>query len=107
MDAELVAGYEHVRRGTAAYRGVLRPATGGTPVWRCRCEPVHLNTITARRCAEKELDRRRQGGRQVFELLRCEPCGRWFAAVPRAPACPVCGVPLQRLKVLVLERGPA
>jgi len=106
---ELIPGYEHVRRGTAAYRGTLRQTPRGAPVWRCGCPAPHLNTITARRCAEQEMERRRQGGRQVLALLRCDPCERWYPddPVPGVTLCPRCGVRLERLKVAVLERGPA
>lgn len=104
-DQPLVAGFVHVRRGAAYYKGALRTAPGRPPAW--TCEHTHYTPTVAKLCATGELDRRGQAGREVFELLRCEPCGRWFGAVPCPPACPACDVPLQRLKVLVLERSAA
>lgn len=111
---ELKAGYGHKSRGVAAYVGVLRPYPTAKAVWTCACSPVHLTPVQAVWCATAELARRTQGEREVFTLLFCEPCGRWWtqgqaAAYPRAPEdrghCPRCGYGLERVKLVVLERS--
>lgn len=104
-DQQLVAGFVHVRRGAAYYKGALRAAPGRPPVW--TCEHTHYSPTVAKLCAQGELDRHVQAGREVFELLHCVPCGAWHAGDGETHACPDCGVPLQRLKVLVLERSAA
>lgn len=101
---KLIAGFTHVQRGTAAYRGALRVTPSAVPAWTCPCAPVHLTAEKARMCADAELARREQGGREVFTLLYCRPCDRWWPA-GSAEACPVCTVPLERVKLAVLERG--
>lgn len=109
--ADLVAGYALRRRGTSSYVGTLKAARGSAPAWRCTHD--HLTTVKARQCAEAELERRTQGGRQVFELLFCPPCGQWLTPEqagthpPGGTECPKCGVPLERVRLAVLERGPA
>jgi hypothetical protein len=56
-----------------------------------------------------------QAGREVFDLWWCVPCESWWtrkqAEEPRSGngrrpvgGCPRCYVPLQRVKLLVLER---
>jgi hypothetical protein len=109
---KLIAGFTHVQRGTAHYRGVLRVTPKAVPSWTCPCVPSHLTAEAAVRCARSELERRQQGGRQVFVLLHCERCSEaggscWWDDVPgRSLPCPRCGVPLLRLKLAVLERSP-
>ncbi len=101
---KLVAGFTHVRRGTARYRGVLRVTAKAVPAWTCSCRPDHMTPESARLCADTELERRTQGGREVISLRRCEPCDRWWPDGP-GPACPVCSVPSERVKLVVLERS--
>jgi hypothetical protein len=103
--ADLVAGYAHVRRGASAYAGVLRQGFNGPKRWTCSCRPVHLTASGAVACATAELERRRQGSREVFALRRCGPCDRWYPDGDGA-ACPACSVPMERVRVAVLERGP-
>lgn len=113
--ADLVPGYQVARAGAgAAYQGVLRPGPKGRPAWVCRCRPVHLVPGKARACAEAELEKREQGKGQVFTLLHCERCAggngpSWHDDVPGEDelACPRCGVPLRRLKLVVVGSGPA
>jgi hypothetical protein len=102
----LVAGYAYRGRGTASYVGVLRedPRSRKKPAWSCPHD--HLVATSAVLCADAELDRRVQAGRAVFWLLHCVPCERWWPD-GAGPPCPLCGVPLERLKLAVLERGPA
>lgn len=112
MPDGLTPGYRVVpypRHATAGYRGVLRVTRGSRPKWTCTCPLPHLSPVTAQGCAERELERRGQGGKEVFTLLRCEPCSRWWDDVPDVGslACPVCGVPMERLKLVVTQRGPA
>jgi rubrerythrin len=104
-EQQLVAGFVHVRRGAAYYKGALRTAPGRPAVW--TCEHTHYSPMPAKLCAQGELYRRGQAGREVFELLHCVPCAAWHGADGQTWACPACGVPRQRLKVLVLERAPA
>jgi hypothetical protein len=111
---ELHAGYRHLRRGTAAYAGVLRRGSADRPEWSCRHS--HVTSPQALHCAEGELERRSEGRREVFELLWCEPCGQWWTVeqaevrggTGRRPVggCPRCDAPLERAKLLVLERHP-
>lgn len=114
---ELTPGYKVVsypRHATAAYRGVLRRTPGSKPSWSCTCPSPHLSPVTARKCAVSELERRGQGGREVFTLLHCERCreggaSSWWDDVPGGEelACPRCGVPLRRLKLVVVGSVPA
>jgi hypothetical protein len=97
----LVASYMRLRAGTASFRGVLRATPDSAPRWTCPDD--HLSTASARRCAEAELERRNQGGREVFTLRRCGPCDAWYPDGPGSP-CPVCSVPMERVKLVVLER---
>jgi hypothetical protein len=97
----LTAGFTQDRRD---YHGVLRRTTG-TPAW--KCSHAHASTYSAVQCAAAELNRRAQGAREVFTLLRCEGCDRWKTDGGGEAACGLCGVPLTRLKLVVLERGPA
>lgn len=101
----LAAGFVHVRRGAAYYKGALRTAPGRPPVW--TCDHTHYSPTVAKLCAQGELDRRTQAGREVFELLHCVPCGTWVRHSDEYPFCARCSVPLQRLKLLVLERSAA
>lgn len=101
---KLIAGYAHVRRGTAHYKGALRVTPKSVPRW--LCEHDHPTPGKARLCADLELDRREQGGREVIALRRCEPCDRWWPDGAGA-ACPACSVPLARVKLAVLDRRPA
>jgi hypothetical protein len=103
----LIAGFTHVQRGRSAYRGALRVTPKSVPRWTCACAPDHLTAAGAVKCAEAELERRGQGGREVFTLLRCKPCDRWLADGPGPVACPWCSVPLERVKLAVLGRGAA
>jgi rubrerythrin len=100
---DLTPGYRFRRRGTSSYRGVLRrPA--GSEAWACPHD--HMSPGKAKLCAEAELENRRQAAQSVIVLLRCEPCDRWWPA-GAAGACPVCGVPMERLKLVVAGRSPA
>lgn len=110
MPDDLIPGHRVVSRpraASASYRGVLRATRGSHPKW--ACEHYHPSPVMAKACAERELERRGQGGKEVFTLLRCEPCSRWWDDVPDVGslACPVCGVPMERLKLVVTQRGPA
>ena len=98
---KLIAGFAHVQRGSAHYKGALRVTAKSPPRW--YCEHDHLTPEAARRCADFELERREQGGRDVIELRRCTPCDRWWPDGP-GTACPVCAVPVERVKLVVLER---
>lgn len=103
---DLIPGYAFARRGTYAYLGALRRTPGSVPVWTCSgSHALHVSTLGALACARAELDRRTQGGREVFWLRRCEPCNRWWGD-GASDACPVCAVPMERVKVAVLERVP-
>jgi len=102
---KLIAGFAHVHRGTAHYRGALRVTQKSLPRWTCSCVPDHPTPEAARKCADGELWRREQGGREVVALRRCAPCDRWYPDGPGA-ACPECSVPMERVKLVVLERGP-
>jgi len=114
---DLIAGYkviEYPRHATAAYRGVLRRTPGSRPSWSCSCPSPHLSPVTARGCAERELERRGQGSREVFTLLHCKRCAEgggssWWDDVPGEEGlkCPRCGVPLERLKLVVVGSAPA
>jgi hypothetical protein len=108
--AELVAGSASIRAATGGWHGALRPGPRARPVW--TCAHVHATPATAKPCAERELERRRQGARAVFTLLHCARCDEgggsaWWADAPGALECPRCSVPLERVKLAVLERGPA
>ena len=81
---KLIAGFAHVQRGTAHYRGVLRVTAKSAPRWYCPCVPDHPTPETARKCADAELWRREQGGREVIVLRRCGPCDRWWPDGPGA-----------------------
>ena len=105
-DVVLLAGYTIEKHGTGGYRGALRLRPGGPPVWTCRCKRPHQAVPSAQAHARAELERRRRAGDEVFELLRCDPCGSWYQAGLATATCPRCAVPLARLKVLVLERSP-
>jgi hypothetical protein len=102
-----IPGFTHLSRGTASYRGALRATPRSTPVWTCKHD--HLTATKATECAAAEWDRREQGEREVFTLLNCLPCGRWWPDL--APAahqvCPRCDVPVDRVKVVVTERLPS
>lgn len=109
---DLRAGYVHIRRGTAAYRGALRWKPDIAPVWSCVHD--HLTAMSAKACAETEKARRVAGRREVFTLLHCERCGEhggtaWWDDVPGGEqlSCPRCGVPLERLKLAVVGREAA
>ena len=112
--AELTAGYREVQlRAGRGYQGVLRRTPGSKPVWTCRHDS-HLSAVSAKSCAQAELTRRVQGKGAVFTLLHCRRCtegggSAWWDDVPGAGslACPRCGVPLERLKLVVTECGPA
>lgn len=103
---KLIAGFTRRPGGIASYAGALRATPQGVPAWVCSGpEHDHLTPPVARRCAEAELERRKQGIREVFDLLNCEPEGLWFADARGVTACPRCSVPLRRVKVAVLERS--
>jgi hypothetical protein len=105
--AELRAGYTHNHLGKLSYAGALRTADSRPPVWSCPHD--HLVPVAAKRCAEAELDRRREGAKQVLTLLHCEEDGLWYdpRVGPdvnwRPGMCPRCGVPMLREKVLIIE----
>lgn len=102
----LKAGFAHRQKGVAAYVGALRTDPHAKPSWTCPCVPVHLTPIQATWCATAELARRTQGEREVFTLLWCEPCGRWWTSAQAAVGvCPRCDVPAERVKLVVLERS--
>jgi hypothetical protein len=103
MAIKLIAGFTSVQRGAARYRGALRVTPKSVPRWTCQCMPDHPTPAEARKCADAELARREAGGREVFTLRRCEPCDRWWPAGPGA-ACPACSVPMEGVKLIVLER---
>jgi hypothetical protein len=109
--AGLIAGYTGAYEGALllGWYGALRRTPKSKPVWTCAVlRHEHASATSARRCAEAELERRRQGQGAVITLLRCKPCDRWLPAVDVVPpGCPVCGVPLERVKLVVAERAPA
>lgn len=109
---KLVAGFAHIRRGTARYRGALRVTAKAVPAWTCGHD--HMTPESARLCADAELERRSQGGREVIVLLHCGRCAgggasSWWDDVPGEEklACPRCGVLLRRLKLVVVGGGTA
>jgi hypothetical protein len=101
---KLIAGFTRARQGTAHYRGALRATQKSVPAWRCACAPDHPTPEAARKCADAELWRRVQAGRAVVTLRRCEPCDGWWPDGDGAP-CPACAVPMERVKLVVLERS--
>jgi hypothetical protein len=108
---DLTAGYKLAGPRKSSYRGVLR--LGRKQVWACRHDD-HLAPRSAKACGEAELEKRTQGQGQVFTLLHCRPCAEaggscWWDDVPDVEelACPRCGVPLRRLKLVVVRSGPA
>jgi hypothetical protein len=106
---DLKPGYIEVQlRAGRGFQGVLRRTPGSKPAWTCRHDS-HLAPGRARACAEAELERQLQGKGEVFALLHCGPCSRWWDDVADLGplACPVCGVPMERLKLVVAGRGPA
>jgi hypothetical protein len=100
----LVPGFAYRRRGASSYYGALRRTSHAKPEWTCADD--HLTAIGATACARRELDRRVRAAGTVFSLLHCEPCDRWWPD-GLATACPACGVPLERLKLVVTDRRPA
>ena len=102
--ASLQPGYAHRKMGVASYAGALRTDPHAKPVW--TCDDDHKAPYTARLCAEGELERRKQAGRAVLVLLNCKVCETWWSN-SAAIACPRCSVPLDRVKMAVLERGAA
>lgn len=107
MSADLVAGYVGIKGAAGGWHGALRPGPRARPTW--TCAHVHASPVTARPCAEAELERRVQGRKEVFRLLRCKPCSEagascWWDDVDgdEVPPCPRCGVPLRRLKLMVV-----
>ena len=105
---ELKAGFAHKSKGAGVYVGVLRAYPSARPSW--TCSHSHLTPIQADWCSKAELARRTAGEREVFTLLWCEPCGSWWtpAQATGGPqdgrSCPRCGVPLEAVKLVVLER---
>jgi hypothetical protein len=105
---DLTPGYAHARgKGVVAYLGVLRDL--GREVWRCTHKP-HLVATVAVRCAEAELERRRQGSRLVLVLLHCPSCDIYFGPQARGGEdstghCSLCVVPLTPVKVMILDPG--
>jgi hypothetical protein len=111
---DLTPGYAFADRNKGTAWGVLRD--GERVVWRCSDLPghrVHLVPTRARQCAEAEQERRVQGGREVVELFRCEPCGIFWDRVPAGDAlrrllaglCPSCSGPVAWVKVVIIERS--
>lgn len=101
---DLIAGYAHIMRGAARYRGALRWSPGAKPVWTCKDE--HLLPAGAVNCAGREKYRRVESAKTVLWLRHCEPCERWYDDGPGRD-CPACGFSLDRVKLQVLERSPA
>jgi hypothetical protein len=100
----LIAGYAYRGRGTSSYSGVLRKDAKSDRSWTCKHD--HLTAMSARKCAEGELDRRKQAGQEVFTLLRCESCAKWHdGGDSDGRLCPDCGVPMAQVKVVVVERS--
>jgi hypothetical protein len=116
---ELTAGYAFAVRNLGSAWGVLRD--GRTEVWRCQVLPAHrVHPVPgqAQQCAQRELERRRQGASEVLWAGYCEPCGAFWdlggpaAAITAGPdllrgRCPRCQVPYARAKIAVLERQEA
>jgi hypothetical protein len=114
-DDGLYVGYRRLRPGKASYTGVIRDARR-LVVWHCAHD--HATPDIGRRCAEAELERRRQGGREVFDLFHCDPCETWWTRAQAeartgrrlgphfVKGCPRCDVPLEAVRVQVLERRP-
>jgi len=113
--ASMVAGYAQPMRGRASYSGVLRNKSK-TRIW-WTCPHDHTTAHLATLCASGELARRLEGVREVITLGWCEPCKFWWtpeqALGPRPRGgpprpldvgCPRCDVPLETVKLMVLER---
>jgi hypothetical protein len=110
------SGYRHLQRGKASYAGVIRDGGKTKLVW--MCDHSHATSVQAAGCAQRELERRVQGEREVFVLLWCKPCAQWWtlaqAGRPVSPSrphqrsapCPRCDFPLESVKLVVLERHP-
>lgn len=122
---ELTTGYMFEQRNLGTAWGVLRD--GSRVIWKCSVLPghrVHVFPGQAGLCAEAELERRREGAKAVLWLAHCTPCwAYWDLALTagREPAeddadaatsllrgaCPVCGVPYERVRAAILERQDA
>jgi hypothetical protein len=111
--SDMVAGFSQAMRGRAQYSGVLRNKSKTHILWTCPDD--HRSTPSAKRCAEAELERRLQGRRAVIDLGWCSFCRQWWTAEQvtgrhdsRVTAvtggCPRCDVPLESVKLVVLER---
>lgn len=105
MAEELTAGYAHRRKGVSSYMGILKAGRKTMPAWTCPHD--HITTVKAKACAEAELERRRQGASEVFTLLHCKPCRKWWEDIDVDAVCPRCDVPLERVKLAVVSRRSA
>ena len=89
------------------YLGALRRTRKSDPVWTCQhVHNSHSLPAIATRCALGEEERRQQGRDQVFFLLHCAVCASWWPDARGVTACLRCGVPMERVKLAVLERLP-
>jgi uncharacterized C2H2 Zn-finger protein len=111
--SDLIPGYTLAGPGQRGYRGVLRRTPKSRPSWTCRHDD-HLAPRSAKKCAAAERERREQGKGEVFTLLHCRRCAEasasaWWDDVPgeESLACPRCGVPLRRMKLVVVGGDPA
>jgi hypothetical protein len=111
---DLTPGFAFKSKSLGTAWGVLRD--GDREVWRCSSLPAHKphGVVTlARQCAERERERRVQGGREVIELFRCRACFVFWDSAPPGDAlrallagnCPACGGPVSWVKVVVIELG--
>ena len=101
----LIPGYAHIDRGMARYRGALRESPGGRPAWTCQHD--HAYTGGAVMCAKREKNGRVEAGKVVLDVLWCEHCTTWTPYEEGVTACWRCYVPVDRVKLLILERHPA
>lgn len=91
---------------------MLRTQDTRTQVWECK--HAHFTAMSARRCAESELNRRLEGAKQVLTLMHCQDEGMWYDPARdranvdwRAGMCPRCGVPMLRERVMILDAEDA
>lgn len=103
MSGDLLPGFTR-GKGPAVFLGALRRTPKSDPFW--TCSHIHSLPAIARRCAEAEADRRQAGREQVFSLLHCGVCTAWYPDEPTGFRCFRCGVPMERVKLAVLERLP-
>lgn len=103
MSEPLLPGFTRGAK-PGVYLGALRRTRKSDPVW--TCPHAHAVPAIATRCAVGEEEKRAQGRDQVFFLLHCGACTSWWPDAPGVTRCAGCGVPMERVKLAVLERLP-